>query len=351
MEQIVNRVTAAMLLVVWPSLSSCSQPAESTPVPTVNDFNIVKKIEWAKPDAQSLTMDIYTPKTGKSSYPVLIIFHGGAWLVNSNSVMDSMSIYIVRHSEYVVCNVNYRLLGDKSNSVTMNQIIEDAMGAVAWIKEFISSYNGDPSKLILTGDSAGGQLAAMVLLSGNRLESDGFAGNSLGYRPTYLPVGTTAEEVARANGLAVQGGILSYPALDIYASCSNGFESQSNFFWSWAGKTARGIFGDSINVNNHPEFYKAVSPVYNIPSVSERSLPPQLCVVGSNDNLVTPASVQSYVSEVKKAGQSAEYWEHAGRPHAFLDSGRNDFLGTEFGKDAPAALDKMIEFMNKCTGN
>jgi hypothetical protein len=47
------------------------------------------------------------------------------------------------------------------------------------------------------------------------------------------------------------------------------------------------------------------------------------------------------------AGQPAEYWEYAGRPHAFLDSGTNEFLGINFEKDAPEALDYMIKFLDK----
>ncbi|MCB0298158.1 MAG: alpha/beta hydrolase, partial [Calditrichaeota bacterium] len=61
----------------------------------------------------------------------------------------------------------------------------------------------------------------------------------------------------------------------------------------------------------------------------------------------TPASVQDFVAKLREKGHTAEYWEHQGRPHAYLDGGRNEFLGTEFEKDAPPALDKMIEFMDQ----
>jgi acetyl esterase/lipase len=291
-------------------------------------------------------MDIYTPKSGKAKYPVLIIFHGGGWLINNNSVMDSMSTYIVQHGDYVVCNVNYRLLGDNNNVVTMNQMIEDAMGAVLWIKEHIAEYGGDSSKIVVTGDSAGGHLAAMIILGSDKLESDGFGGTSFGYKPTYLPSGKTPESIKAEKALDVQGAILSYPALDIYATCLGDFESPNNFFWKMAGKTPRGIFLDTIDVKKNPEYYKSVSPIYNIPKASERPLPPQLCLVGSKDNLITPASVQKYADLMAAAGHKVQVWVHEGRPHAFLDSWKNQYLGTEFRKDAPPALDKMLEFMN-----
>lgn len=47
--------------------------------------------------------------------------------------MDQMSQYVVEHSDYMVCNVNYRLLTDRNNTVPMNEIFEDAFGAVLWI--------------------------------------------------------------------------------------------------------------------------------------------------------------------------------------------------------------------------
>jgi acetyl esterase len=347
MKKVVNSITYVLiLLVVW-IIQSCSDPVKSDTGSDLNEYSVTKDVEWASPEGQSLTMDIYVPQTGKSSYPVIIIYHGGGWLINNKSVMDSMSIYLVSHSEYVVCNVNYRLLTDNSNTVKMNQIVEDVLGAALWVRKNIATYKGDPTKLIVTGDSAGGHLAEMVVLSGNKLESDGFTGNSLGYKPTYLPVGMTAEQVALENGLDIQAAILSYAAFDIYSSCLAGFETSSNIFWMMAGATPRGIFGDSINVQDNPDFYQAVSPIYNISLSTERVLPPQLCIVGSNDNLITPASVQDYVALLQQNGQSAEYWEHTGRPHAFLDSGKNDFLGTKFSKDAPPALDRMIQFIDQ----
>ncbi len=311
-----------------------------------HEYVVSKDVEWAKPGGQGLTMDIYTPQTGKASYPVLIIYHGGAWMINNKSVMDSMSIYLVKRAEYVVCNVNYRLLVDAGNTVTLDQIVEDVLGAVAWVRSNIASYKGDPAKLIVTGDSAGGHLAAMVVLAGDKLESDGFGGATLGFCPTWLPPGVTAEELAQQDGLAVQAAILSYPALDLHAACAGGFEKPENYFWNFAKAQARGIFGDSVTVEKNPDHYKMVSPVYLLPHSSAKKLPPQLCMVGSADNLIPPASVKAYVDTLQALGHPAEYWEHAGRPHAYLDSWKNEFLGTSFGKDAPAALDKMIEFMN-----
>ena len=349
--KILNRLITVLTFLQICYLPLACQPNNATELQKElgksHGFDVTKNIEWAKPNGHSLTMDIYIPQTGKESYPVLIVFHGGGWLINNNSIMNSMSEYIAQNSEYIVCNVNYRLLVDNGNTVTMNQMIEDAMGAVLWIKENIANYKGDSSKIIVTGDSAGGHLAEMVVMAGKNLETDGFEGDTYGFNPTYLPPGKTAEEIAADSGLEVQAAILSYPAIDIYDTALGGLEQPSNFFWSMGGATARGIFGSEYNVQDNPNMYKAVSPNYFIPESTERKLPPHFCQVGSMDDLITPEIVQEYVELLQSKGHHAEFWIHEGRPHAYLDSGHNDYLGIEFTKDAPIAIDKMIDFMDR----
>ena len=52
------------------------------------------------------------------------------------------------------------------------------------------------------------------------------------------------------------------------------------------------------------------------------------------------------MNKLQKAGHPVQYWEHAGRSHAFLDSGSNIILGISFEADAPPALDVMIDFLD-----
>jgi acetyl esterase/lipase len=99
-------------------------------------------------------------------------------------------------------------------------------------------------------------------------------------------------------------------------------------------------------VKDNPGFYKAVSPIHNIPQASSKKLPPTLCTVGSKDNLTTPPLVKEYADALQAAGHPVEYWVYEGRPHAYLDSGANQYLGTSFEKDAPEAIDRIIVFLD-----
>ena len=309
-----------------------------------HNFDVTRDIEWAKPKGFSLKLDIYVPKTGKKSYPVIIIYHGGGWLLSPKEIMNDMSEYLASNAEYIVCNVQYRLLGDNNNTTTMNEIVGDVFGAVVWVKEHIKTYKGDPSKIAVTGDSAGGHLAEMVVISGNNLGSEGFSNTSLSFIPTYLPKGKTAEDIKKKNGLAVQAAMISYGVFDLYTSALNGFETSSNKLWEYAKATPRGMFGGPINPKENAEYYKAISPLYNVPQASVQKLPPQLVIVGTKDRLLTAA--QQYVKALKDAGQPVEYWESEGRPHGFLDRGSNPTAGTSFVKDGAPAVDRMIQFLH-----
>ncbi|HTE01420.1 MAG TPA: alpha/beta hydrolase [Mucilaginibacter sp.] len=329
------------LILVFFSLFALNANSQNVPV---HSYKVAKDVEWAKPGGFSLTMDIYTPVNVKKSYPVVVIYHGGGWLIYNKSNMSEMAQYLTRHG-YVVCNINYRLLGAHSNTITMDQIIGDGLGALLWVKYHIKPYKGDPKKVCVTGDSSGGQLASMVVNSTEKLTSKDFTSTLL-FTPTWMPKGTTPEEIAKKHILDVQAAVINYGGTNMYEACKYGFENSGNPFWEMAKVTPRGIFGGDVNVNNHPEYYKAVSPMFTIPQASQRKLPPQLFTVGSKDNIVLPEWVQGYVKTLKDAGQPAEYWEYEGRPHAFLDSGGNKSLGTTFDKDAIPALERMLKFLN-----
>ena len=327
-------------------IGGCSSVEDSLANNDPNNYVLAKDVVWSSPKGMDLTLDIYTPKSSRSTNPVLIIFHGGGWLMNDNSIMDQMSQYLATNTEYVICNVNYRLLSDLENTVTLDEIVEDAFGAVLWIKDNIAKYKGDKTKIAVTGDSAGAHLSAMIVNSGMALSSNNEYEENLKFSPTWLPRNKTAEQVAEENGLAVQAAILSYGAFNIYKGSLDGFETFKNPFWLVSGSKARGVFGNQYNAEINQNMYQAVSPIYNIPKQVERVLPPQYFIVGSEDSVTSPASVKKYIEELDSHGQKTTYWEYKDRNHAFLDSGSNFFLGSNFNEDAPQAIDRIIGFLD-----
>lgn len=306
-----------------------------------------KDVIWATPKGFPLTADIYVPDNNAQNMPTLIIYHGGGWLLNTKEIMSDLAHYIAANANIVVVNSNYRTLASLDNTTTANEIVEDAMGAVLWVKDNIQQYNGDPKQIAVTGDSAGGHLAAMVTLAGRQLESDGFAGNTLGFTPSYLPANKTAEQIADEDGVKVQAAILNYAAFDLYASAKNGFESASNPFWKWTNAAPRGLFGAKINVEDNANYYQATSPNHYIVTHNTYAFPPQFVLVGSNDTLTTPQSAQHYVDTLKKAGQPVTFKIINDRTHGFLDSGCPAYSSGCFSELAFPAVTDMIHFLNE----
>ena len=325
----------------------CSSNEDNIKINDTNKYILEKDIVWASPKGFDLTVDIYSPSKKEEAVPVLIIFHGGGWLVNNKSIMDQMAQYLATNSNYVICNVNYRLLADLDNSVTLNEIIEDAFGALLWIKENIENYGGDKDRIAVTGDSAGAHMAAMIVNSGKQINDKNDFDKSLKFTPTYMPEGKSIEEINLQNLMSVQASILSYGAFDIYSSAIYGLETSNNPFWYFSGSSPRGIFGKEFAYFTHPEMYKALSPIFNIPKSEDRVLPLQFLLVGSKDKLTTPEFVQDYKEELESKGHPVDFWIYQDKGHAFLDSGTNYFLGNSFEKDAPEALNRMIKFLDK----
>lgn len=308
-----------------------------------------RDIVYATPAGQALALDIYQPvrQDIRGLMPVLVIFHGGGWLINNKSIMQQMAEYMATHADIVVVNVDYRLLSANHNTTRLYQIVEDAMGATLWVQHNIGRYQGDAARLAVTGDSAGGHLAAMVVLGGQNLSSQSFASRQPGFNPSYLPPGTTAESIQAAGGIKVQAAVLSYAVFDLQARAFAEFETAKNGFWAMGKASARGFFGAGISVNTHPELYRALSPQLLIPRAQERQLPPQFVHVGSRDSVTTPESARLYVDALQAAGQPASLKVYDGLQHAYLDSGCSAYFGSCFQREAIAPLDDIIRFLTE----
>ncbi|WP_231941206.1 alpha/beta hydrolase [Arthrobacter sp. U41] len=91
------------------------------------------------------------------SLPVYVYFHGGGWTSGDKA---SLTKYCASQAEggMVVVNVNYR----KAPRFQMAHVLADANAALAWVRQNIAGYGGDGSRIILGGDSAGGQIAALL---------------------------------------------------------------------------------------------------------------------------------------------------------------------------------------------
>jgi len=119
-------------------------------------------------------LDIYRPK-GKKRYPVVVFFHGGYWTSGDKDYYQAFTglyanigVALARNGVGVVI-ANYRL----APGVRYEQIIGDALAAIAWTQKHVEDYDGDPSSLYIMGHSAGGQMAAYLAADTNKLKDAG----------------------------------------------------------------------------------------------------------------------------------------------------------------------------------
>jgi acetyl esterase/lipase len=106
-----------------------------------------------------LRMRVYRPQGG-GSRPVVVYFHGGGWVVGSIESHDPVCRAIAARTPCVVVSVDYRLAPENPFPAA----VEDAWAATVWAAEHAAALGADPERLVVAGDSAGGNLAAAAAL-------------------------------------------------------------------------------------------------------------------------------------------------------------------------------------------
>jgi acetyl esterase len=92
--------------------------------------------------------------------PVLVFFHGGGWVVGNIDSHEAMCRHIANRAECAVVSVDYRMGPEHKFPAA----VEDCFAATAWTADNAAALGIDPGRLAVAGDSAGGNLAAVVSL-------------------------------------------------------------------------------------------------------------------------------------------------------------------------------------------
>lgn len=147
---------------VWRALMAHLTPRElrrfnANPITSV-DYTL--DLDYVGDGIREHRLDVIVPKDDPrngAGLPVYVYFHGGGWTSGDKSTLTK---YCASQAEsgMVVVNVNYR----RAPRHRMADMISDASAALHWVGERIADFGGDPRSVIVGGDSAGGQLAALV---------------------------------------------------------------------------------------------------------------------------------------------------------------------------------------------
>lgn len=236
----------------------------------------------------------YWPRVGTKGelLPVLILFHGGGWMLGDIESHDTIARYLCLHGDVVVVSVDYRLAPENRFPAG----VEDCYAAVEWVAKNAAAIGVDAERIALTGDSAGGNLAIVMSL------------------------------LARARGgPAIAFQIPVYPCVDCRESAdysSRGKFGRGEYFLSAAG--IEWVNANYFSAAGEAEDFRA-SPIV---AADLSGLPPALLITAGYDPLCDEGAL--YAERLREAGVPVEYRCYAGTIHGFLS-----FAGVlEAGRDA-----------------
>jgi len=117
---------------------------------------------YAVHDKTRLLADLYLPK-GRANAPVLVAMHGGGWRGGGRGFYKYWGPFLARHG-YALLTIEYRL----GKSGAYPAALYDVKAAIQFVRAKAAAFAIDPDRIGLMGDSAGGYLAAMLALAGDR---------------------------------------------------------------------------------------------------------------------------------------------------------------------------------------
>jgi acetyl esterase len=126
---------------------------------------------------------IYTPKTLRKRNglaPCLVFYHGGGWVIGDLDSHDVVCRKLAHEGELIVISIDYRLAPEHKFPAA----VEDAVTAVNWVASNAKELGVDAAQLVVGGDSAGGNLAAVVALAAREDNGPKLAGQVLIYPAT-----------------------------------------------------------------------------------------------------------------------------------------------------------------------
>ncbi|HEY0260495.1 MAG TPA: alpha/beta hydrolase [Lacisediminihabitans sp.] len=147
---------------VWRGLMAQLEPRELARlnVDPITSVDYTTDIDFVGDGIREHRLDVMAPRPAEGfsadGLPVYVYFHGGGWTSGDKGALTKYCASQAA-SGIIVVNANYR----KATGFRMSDMIDDANAVLAWVRDNIGSHGGDPTRIVLGGDSAGGQIAAL----------------------------------------------------------------------------------------------------------------------------------------------------------------------------------------------
>lgn len=158
-----NDIIVKIMQVSWKFCDKSDKKRMATQTPPENVVK-VKDVEYLNDGNPYHKFDVFYPEgtISKEGLPVIIDIHGGGWMYASKDLNEYYCMELANKG-YCVFSISYRLVPD----VTVYEQIKDCTDALAYINSNMKNYPANKKTVMLTGDSAGGQLALYSTILNN----------------------------------------------------------------------------------------------------------------------------------------------------------------------------------------
>lgn len=230
-------------------------------------------------DGYELPVKVYQPKQAGDNMPALVFFHGGGFMTCSVETHDYVPSYLAAKAKIACFSVEYRLAPEAKFPIGL----EDCYTVCKWVAEHAAEFGADAEKLVVCGDSSGGNFAAVIALMAKERKDLHLWKQILIYPVTDL------------------GGAVEKKSARVYAPVGGASESVSPMLLAY--------LDDPENDVKNPW----VSPML---ADDFTDLPSALFIEGECDSLVDDGLI--YAKLLQDAGVSVECCIYKGMPHAFI---------------------------------
>lgn len=250
----------AFLLPATPSLAQTPEQVLEESAKT--NFTIKEEI-YKKIDTLTLKLKIYYPAAVKKTYPAMIFFFGGGWTGGSPSQFEPQARYFAARGMVTIL-ADYRVFS--RNKTTPFQAVNDAKSAVRYLRIHSRELHIDPTKIVASGGSAGGHLAAATDLT------------------SLDEPGEDLKVSSRPNAL-----VLFNPVFD------NG--------------------PDGYGYERVKERYTEISPLHNI----RKGAAPTIVFLGTKDKHIPVKTAELYKKKLEDTGTRCDLFLYPDQPHGFFN--------------------------------
>lgn len=265
---------------------------------------VKRNIRYAESTNERQTLDIFAPDNAKD-LPVVFWIHGGGWQAGDKSAAHAKPKAFVEKG-YVFVSTNYRMLPD----VEMGTIIRDVAKSLRWVHDHIAEYGGDPKRLIVTGHSAGAQLAAIICTDERYLKAEGM----------------TFDDIKGC--IPVDGDTYDIPMMIDAGDAKRKKLGQP-----------KPKMGHYEKFGSDPVKHRDFSAVYHV--AHNKGIPPFLLLyVGDHPD--TSAQAERLASVLKEAGIMAKLYGAKNTEHSKINE--------DLGKPGDPTTKEMFEFTDRVTG-